>query len=258
MAFIYAGNLIGNKPPIIQPMHIGAAIYVGQPVIEDSNFYGHVIAPTDVDGDAAPSLTTPFVGLCVGIVNDPIYSAAYQAEYNTYDSSLAAILANSNKDASQVLVSIARPGDLWEAPVVKDTIGTALTELTNSSASSNGTTLTHTVGTNSQAGYSTLYCRKGANKGQYRIVTSGSTSTKVVTVPFPYAIADGDVFVNATARLGRMMMIFDSLYMAIDGDVTTGGSYYTAFCHKLDLETSGEEKAWISIHPNHMWYSTSP
>jgi len=258
MAFTYAGNLISNKPAVLQPMQIGADTYVGQPVIEDANFYGHVTPPTDVDGGAAPDATTPFLGLCVGIVNDPLYSSTYQADYAVYDSTMATVVANDNKDAAQVLVAIARPGDIWQTPVVKDTLGTALDTLTETTGDATGVTITHNSTSDHQSGYATVYCRTGANRGLYRIMTSGSATTKVVTVPFPYATAANDTFVSAQIRLGRFMLAFDSLYMAIDGNVATGGSYYTAFCHKLDLEASGEEKAWITLHPSQMWHSTSP
>ena len=257
MAFIYAGNLISNKPAVIQRFQTGAAVYVGQPVEEDyANLYGHVI--TLAAAAAAPDTTVNIMGVCVGIVNDPLYSATYKAEYNTYDSTLAAVVANAHKDASMIEVAIARPGDMYEVPIVKDTIGTALDVVTNTTTEAAGTTLTMAAGTDYQLGYATMHCRSGNNKGLERIVTTSSTTVKTCNTPFPYAIVSGDTFVIAAVKLGRFMLVPDSLFMAIDGDVATGGNYYNAWCHKMDLSTAGAEKAWISFHPFHCWYNTVP
>ena len=257
MAFIYAGNLISNKPAVIQRFQTGAAVYVGQPVIEDySNLYGHVIPLAAAA--AAPDTTYNIMGVCVGIVNDPLYSSTYQAEYNTYDTTKAAVVANAHKDASMIEVAISRPGDMYEVPIVKDTIGTALDVVTNTTESTTALTLTMAAGTDYQLGYATMYCRSGANKGLSRVITTCSTTAKDATIAFPYTIAVNDTFVCAAIKLGRFMLTPDSLFMAIDGDVATGGNYYNAWCHKMDLSTAGAEKAWISFHPFHCWYNTVP
>src|SRR5690348_15751963 len=70
------------------------------------------------------------------------------------------------------------------------TDGTALTTLTNTSASSGGTVCTDAtnVGTASMA-TGTLYCTSGNNVGQSRVITTFSSgASETVTVPFPYEI----------------------------------------------------------------------
>lgn len=75
------------------------------------------------------------------------------------------------------------------------TAGTALTACTNTSASAGGTTVTATgVQANDMKG-GTAWCISGANVGLSRVVTTHTGSTSfVVVVPFPRAIAVGDVF----------------------------------------------------------------
>lgn len=72
---------------------------------------------------------------------------------------------------------------------------TALTTLSNTSASSGGTTVTDAdVGTADILG-GLVWCTKGANVGHARaIATFNSATSVVVTVPFPRAIAVGDEF----------------------------------------------------------------
>lgn len=256
MAFAYAGNMCSGKPPILQDFDTGVACYVGQLLIEDANFYGHVMPIATAAG--TPDTDQPIIGACVGVVNDPLYSQTYQGDYNTYDNAIAAVVANENQGPAKVKVAIARPGDIYEAPVVKDTIGTALDVVTNTTTEAAGTTLTTASGTDYQEGYATLYCRTGANRGLYRVLTTISATSKVVTVPFPYVLTENDTFVIAQLKLGRSIMLPDSQFQAIDGDVATGGNYYNIFCHKMDLSTAGAEKAWITFNPSHLWYGTTP
>ena len=253
MAFEYAGNLNGNKGAIVQNFQIGADMYVGQIVAEDySNFYGHII-PIAAAG-AAPDVTHAILGLCNAVVTSPTYDQTYQGDKATYDSTQATLVANDPVGPTMVAVTIWRPGDMWRAPIVKDTIGTVMDEYTETLGDATGKLLTHATATNFQAGYATAYCRTGANRGQYRVITSGSTTTKVPTVPFTYDIAQGDTFVVAAMKLGRAMMALDSQFQGIDGDLTTGGSYYNVFCHQLDLESSGREFAIVSLEFHHTWY----
>ncbi len=76
------------------------------------------------------------------------------------------------------------------------TEGTILTALTNTAASAGGTLISSTsVSANDMDG-GLAYCISGNNAGLSRSVTAFSASTSAtVTVPFPRAIAVGDVFV---------------------------------------------------------------
>lgn len=75
------------------------------------------------------------------------------------------------------------------------TTGTSLTVLSNTSASSGGTTITDAdVGTATFV-QGLIFCLSGGNAGLSRIVTTfNSAASAVVTVPFPNTIAVGDTF----------------------------------------------------------------
>lgn len=70
--------------------------------------------------------------------------------------------------------------------------------VTNSSASTTGATITITSGDQDPSSPTmdegTAYCISGANAGQSRKITSVTSTTAVVTVPFTNDLAVGDVF----------------------------------------------------------------
>jgi len=72
--------------------------------------------------------------------------------------------------------------------------GGALVSHTNTSASAGGTVLTAAVGTHDIDG-GTMWCVSGNNVGLSRSITAYSSNAScTVTVPFPRAIAVGDIF----------------------------------------------------------------
>ncbi len=89
-------------------------------------------------------------------------------------------------------------------------------------------------------------CRSGANRGIYRNITDISTVTTTVTVPFPYGIAAGDVFVQAAVTLGYGGFDPCTAADAIDGD-NDMADYYSVYYHDINLEESGKEYATFAL-----------
>lgn len=252
MAITYAGNVYGATAGPIHNMQVEADCYVGQIVIGSAGAGGHVLACAGAG--AGPDTTNNIIGIIVGAVTSPTYDSTYQGDKITYDTTQANQLLNDPVGAALAQVQIIRPGDLLRCPLYKTTKGTALDVLSASAVSTDGLAVYHT-GTAITAlddDFSTVYCRTGANRGIYRVVTTGGTKTQTLLIGFPYDIAIGDTFVTAQMKLGVTRFEFDSykLGIAANDDLT---QYFMGYCHKLDLEKAGEEYAIVSIHTSHLW-----
>lgn len=171
--FAYSLN---QSVPVIKKFQVGAASVanVGVPLL---------IAATGEAGVNVGSTTgtTDFVGMSLD-------TATYSTTQGTGTSS------------AEALVSInISPDSVWKANMSGGaTEGTALSEQTNTTASSGGTVITTGAAWNSPTyldgvawGYS------GANSGQFRKVTTVGATSGTVVVPFDNAIAVGDVFLRA-------------------------------------------------------------
>jgi len=253
MAFEYAGSMYGGSTtPFLLNLQVGADCYVGQLVMNDHALgYGHIL-PAAVAA-AGPDVTAGLVGVVVGAITSPTYTAAtYQSDKITYDTTQATQVANDPVGAAEAQVAIMRPGDLWKAPIGKATIATALDVITVTTTDTAGDDVIHT-GTITAPTHllSTVYCRTGANKGLYRVITSGGTADQDLTICFPYDITSGDTFVAADVKLGSCRIDLSTNSLGLDASAAT--NYYDAFCTELNLEVSGEEYAVISFATHHIW-----
>lgn len=130
------------------------------------------------------------------------------------------------------------------------TEGTALTTLSNTLAETAGTTVTDAdVGTASSA-TGTLWCTKGANVGQSRIITTFNSATDVVvTVPFKNDIAAGDEFLwcpyNACdAGAGGGNVQTTTLFTEANAAIVAGTGLVAAVC---DLELNGRLDSYVQF-----------
>lgn len=252
MAFEYCGNLWGNVTPVINRFMVGEDMYVGQLVETPSDTGGHCLV---LDNAAAgPDVTNAILGIVMAVVTSPTYDSTYQGDKATYDTTQANQLLNDPKGACLVDVLVLYPGALIKGPICNGTVGTALTELIVTAVSTTGAAVNHTGNaiTAMDDDYSTVYCRKGANRGLSRVITTGGTKTQTVTITFPYDTAVGDTFVAAQMTLGACRVEFDSQKQAFNGndDLT---EYFVGYCHQLNLEESGKEWAIWTPHANHLW-----
>lgn len=243
MAFRWAGDLSGAAP-IVRTLQASADCYVGQLVRTDINAGGAV---EPVAGAAAGPDTTSFiVGIVTGVATSPTYDSTYKGDKCTYDTTQATLTANDPVGPAKVQVTIVTPTTLIKAPIVKDTVGTAPERKACTTGSSDGLTfVTATVDT-TVSNYSTVYCSQGANRGEYRKVTTGNATTQTVLVAFQNDIAVGDEFVIANITEGPAHIDFDTQFQGIDSSAALT-NYYKVYVHELNLEKAGQEYAVFSF-----------
>ena len=260
MGFSYAGSLGGAGAPVIRRFQTGADMYVGQ-MVQTALFTGGAgghVEVADVATEAHED-DQPIIGFVVGIADESrtyVASSSGAAGYgdkSTYTSTQATVAANLGTGLTgggEVDVCLALPmNTLIKAPLYDTVWGTALTEITETIGDSGGTTITRSaaqadIGDN----YGTIYCRSGANRGHYRVITDISSTVTTVVVPFPYAIAAGDVFVQASCVLGLGGMDLCTAADAIDGDNDLA-HWYNVYYHEINLEESGKEYAVFAFWP---------
>ena len=258
MGFQFAGSLSGAAP-IVRRYQAGTTMYVGNLVqsgLVNVGLGGHVDI-LEVATEAWET-TQPIMGMVTAIADESrtyvksVSGTAGYGDRTTYTYTQATIAANLGTKLSggaEVDVTLAIPMDtLIRAPIYNTVWGTALTEQVVTTASSTGVTITAAgdAVTDMTAGFLTAYCRSGANRGHYRVVTTTtSTTVNTVVIPFPYGIAVGDVFVLAACSLGIAGMNICTACDAIDGNKIST-YYYPAFYHDINLEESGKEYAIFS------------
>ncbi len=247
--FECAGSL-ANSAPIKLIMPVSETMYVGQMAQWDAG-NGAVGTSGGVQIlDAATELwedDEPVAGVVAGVYSgDRVYDATYKGDKCTY-SVTQSVIADTGPGRVELILAIPHV-TLFKGPIYDTTFGTALTELVVTSASTNGTTVTHANQTvvDHADDFSTIYCRSGANRGQYRANTTPGTNAQVTTEVFPYGIAVGDVFVVASVKIGLSCIDIPATANCIDGDnnIDTG---YGVIIHELNLEESGKEYAAFSF-----------
>ncbi len=251
--FEWAGSLTNSAPiKVITP--ISETMYVGQLVMWDLGAsagiagLGGAVQIADVATEANED-DLPIAGIVAGVYSaDRIYDGTYYGDKCTYTTTQADI-ASTTKGYPQVELILATPWTLFKAPIFDAAFGTALTEQVVTSASSGGVTITaaNDAITDIADDLAWAYCRSGANRGHGRIVTtSTSTTVNTVTIPFPYGIVVGDVFVIASCRPGAGGMDFPATANCIDGNHAMG-NFFRVVYHEVNLEESGKEYAVFSF-----------
>jgi len=257
MAFRYAGNTVGGGgAPLVRNLLIGETLYTGQLLGTDNangagSSYGHVRI-ADAASEANEN-DQSIVGIALGVVNteDSGWNSTNHGDTATFDVSQSTQILNYPKGATEVEVCIIIP---WitkvAAPIYNAAYGTALTELEVTTASTTGLVVTHANDTVADGAgmdeFSTVYCRSGANRGHYRVVTTSATTSQTVLTAFPYDTAVGDVFVLATCVLGLGNMDIPATANCIDGNNDLD-KFYNVYYHELDLTDSGREEATLTF-----------
>ena len=229
------GGYLSGGGQYVKQFKIGASIVnVGVPVIDGT---AGVIPCTTTDAADAAGL-----GLDTAV----------------YSTTQATVLAAGGEDFVSVDV---RPDLVIKARACGGaTDGTALVTLSNTAASSAGTTITDAdVGTASVA-TGTVWCVTGANRGQSRIITTfNSAQDVVVTVPFTRTIAVGDTFhaVPWAKEPGTGAGNVQATTLFTEGDATiVAGTGLVAAV--VDLEMLGSlDSAVLFILADHMYQSAT-
>jgi hypothetical protein len=249
--FEYAGSLVGTAP-IVRPFLISETCYVGQLCSTGLTAHaGGAVQIADAAG-AAHEDATPIVGIVAAVRNleDAGYNSTYKGETATYDTAQADLVANDPIGPCEVDVILCLPGiTLIRGPIWNATDGTAITELTETTGSADGSTVTHANDTAIDYADSLnaiCYCRKGANAGQYRYISAPQTGSQTLHVCFSYDIAIGDVFVTAPFGPGPGCLQIPAGANFIDASGALS-AYFDIFCIDLDLSEKGKERAVFTL-----------
>ena len=244
------GDLRGGFSPVVENFQIGADVYVGQILAADRAVAGGSVYPS-ANAAAGPDTAMAIVGVCESIVTSPTYNSTYVGDGGTYDTTQATQVANDPIGPCRAKVGLITPTTLVQFPIVKDTIGTAPERKAATTAVTDGLTFVISTIDTSVSNYSTAYGSTGANKGQYRKITTGAVATQTVLVAFTYDVAIGDYFVVANIVKGACHFAFDSQIQGIDSSAALS-NYFKGFCTTLDLSTAGSEKAVLTINATHL------
>lgn len=243
MSFSISGSLTGSAPVVLE-FDTGETMYEGQ--LAMTNMIGGTGGHVQIADAASEAIENDqsILGVVLGVVDESrSYNSTYRGNGSTYTTTQSTV---ADTGVSRVQVGLTIP---WvtkiRGPIYNAAYGTALTEMVITTADSGGTTIT-AIGdaiTDMADDFLTAYCRSGANRGEYRVVTtSDSTTVQTVTVPFPYTIAVGDVFVVASCVKGNGGLDIPSTANCIDGN-NDMDAYYPVIYTDINLEESGKEWA---------------
>ena len=248
MAFSFAGDLSGAAP-VVKKLQIAADVYQGQLLCWDVDA-GGLVEPVAVPL-AGPDTVIRIAGICTGIVTSPVFNATYKGDKGTYDTAQADLEANNPVGPTLAEVLLITPTTLIKAPIVKDTIGTAPERKACTTGSADGLTFVVATIDTTVSNYSSAYCSAGANRGQYRKITTGAVAVQTVLVPFTYDIAVGDIFCIANIKEGLAHVDLDTQFQGIDSSPALS-KYFVVYVHELNLEEAGKEYAIFTISPRHL------
>jgi hypothetical protein len=232
MKFAY---LLSSSTPVIKKYKASAAQAVGTVVI---------VSAANASGQMTTSTTTGAagsLGLCVdnGIVDG------------------APLTYSTTQGANEAVFGvIVNPDAVLRAQMVTGATGTAITEDTVATAVSNGLTV---VGGTSVASpdmdEGLIWFTSGSNVGKSRKITSTSSVTATVIVPFPYASAVGDKFLYAGVNIGLrgVTLTTDLKNVRADIAVSTGAAAAT-----IDVELGAAGDSWVHlVLTNMVWNNAS-
>ena len=235
--------------PIVKNFQIAANVYQGQLLRWDANA-GGAVEPAAVSGQG-PDTTSIIAGICTGIVTDASYNATYKGDLGTYDTTQANLADNTPVGAAMAQVTLITPTTLIKAPLVKDTIGTNPERKACTTGSADGLTFIIATIDTTVSDFSTAYCSIGANRGEYRKITTGAVATQTVLVPFTNDIAIGDTFCVVNVKDGLAHIDFDSQIQGVDTSDALS-NYYVVYVHELNLEEAGKEYIVFTISTRHL------
>lgn len=153
---------------------------------------------------------------------------------------------------AKVEIGIITPNTILKSKIYNSTIGTALTLLTVTTGSTNGTGFTSNATQHAVvAGFATVAGLSGANAGIYRQTYDASTTVRTVNNRFPHDIAIGDTFVSVPLVKSFSKMQVNSTALYIDGaaDVTT--NCFGIIVYDMWLEDRANAYCTFSFLPMH-------
>lgn len=256
--------------PIWIPVNYGSGgastLYVGQIVVAGFNTSMQGAYPYTVAGLGDVTYDHGIFGVIVGTNNrKPLYSSTYLTEYITSVTAQADQLAREwqgqegmwSKGDPCAMVQVVKltpetvlEGDIFASATAP---GTGPTVVTNTTASTDGSTITTAALAATTVAYNQIwYCRSGTNMGLYRIQYNASTTSHTFYIPWPHDIAVGDTFVTVPMTIGQSKAMFNTTpaSMWIDCSIANYSTNYIWLeVLEVDLSIVGQEKARFMINP---------
>ena len=242
------------------PVEPATTIYNGSLVACDWSAVADGIIPLAAASGISniTNLDIPFGVVLGNNLKNQLYSSTYKTNYIT-----AVAAGSSHGDATEyamvdgvfgksdhrayVLVELIKGtsttirGNIFNAAV-----GTAPTLLTATNTSTDGLGITtNATQFTPVANQATIYCRKGANKGAYRILDTTSTTVHTWTQAMNHDIAIGDTFVANHLRYfsTSVMQLGATVGLWVEASFTPAlnSHYYHVEVERLDLSVAGQE-----------------
>lgn len=215
----YAGNF-SSSTPVIKKYKASAALVVGIVVLRSAS---------NASGQMSTSTTTGAAD-SLGLLLDNGNSLGSSVSYST------------TQGADEAVWSVVvNPDQILRAQMVSGATGTSITADTIVTASSNGLTA---VGGTSVASpdmdEGILWYTSGANVGKSRKITSTSSVTATVIVPFA-ANAVGDTYCYAGTNIGLTGLTTTTDLTKIRADIANTGASLTV----LDFELNGAADSYV-------------
>lgn len=254
-------QVLGNPHKIWVPLKPSATVYVGSIVSVDLSALDEGVAIME-QADGVSNTTNkdvPF-GVVVGHnLKTPVFDTTYKADKITDGGPTAPHGSTTEYVGTgaspygfadrlpMVEIALIFPNTLLRAPIYNDAVGTAPTLLTATNTSADGLGITTNACEHTPvANLSTMYCRTGANAGQYRITDDTSTTVATWDVAMVNDIAIGDTFVRVPLRpfgLSYVRLGDDTVCSYINSSETPATDYSVIHVVRLDLSQAGKEYA---------------
>ena len=248
----------GSPQNIWVPIKPAATIYVGSLVCIDSSALDEgVIVRGQADGAADTTNKDIPMGVVIGTnLRTPLWSSTYKAHYITEGAAGAPHTSTTefvnvggpwakSEKRGFVNISVIDPSTVLRCPIYNNAVGTAPTELTVTTGSTDGLGCTTTAcDFTPVANLCTVYYRTGSTAGEYRITDDTSTTVLTHDVATSNDITIGDKAVRVPIRpFGISYARFgdDTVCSYLNCSETPATNYDVIEVLKLDLTTAGQE-----------------
>ena len=234
---LYEGQIVGT--PNSSSVPAGEGLVPVAAAAGHSDTTGKVVPFGVVLGgnDANPTYNSTYKGVSIASVGS-------QANQLARDFRGAEGMYAKGDPQALAKVSVIGPSTIIKGPIYHLAYGTAPLVYTNTSASTDGLTITTTAVAQTPLAYNvTWYCRSGANRGLYRVAYSTSTTSHTFYLGFPYDIAVGDTFVPIYLRVGTCMAQFDGESTYIEAQPAYATNDYMIDVLEIHAEEAGKEYA---------------
>ena len=256
-----------NSQTLWAPVKVSETIYTGSIIGVDTAAPTAGVIPFPVAAGAAnvTNLDVPW-GVVIGnnnVAGNVVYNSTYKTEYITAGNEASAYGTTTQFQGAEGPMAGMEFAMVQYIPITAETVlrgpifnaayGTAPTVLTVTTGSgADGLDfISNANESTTVANFATMYCRTGANMGQYRIVQNASSTSFQNTPAFKAAIAVGDTFVvvNGLRPYGMSRAYIDSEGMYIDNNAELTANYLLIDVVRLDLSEAGNEYVEFRFNP---------